>query len=370
MRVLVAPDSFKGTFTAAEVAEALARGVRRAGHDADCCPIADGGEGTAAALAATGGTWHNARVTGPIGKPVHAAWAMLPGRTTAAIDLAAAAGLTLVPEPRRSPLRTTSFGVGELVRAALDAGATRILLGLGGSATIDGGAGAAQALGVAFFDVRDHPIHRPMTGGLLAEATRIDTAGLDPRLADIELLLLRDVDHVLCGPAGAAAVFGPQKGATDAHVVQLDDALNQWADMVQATAPPQTGPLAQSPGMGAAGGFAVAGVGLLGGRLVPGGAAVLEAVNFHQRLQTADLVLTGEGCLDGQTLGGKAVAAVAQAAKAAHVRAVAVCGRARVGDDAARMLRERGLTAWHQAAADDTTATLDHLAAAAEQATR
>ncbi|MFP4145748.1 MAG: glycerate kinase [Phycisphaeraceae bacterium] len=342
MRVICAPDSFKESISASEAAEAMARGVRAAGGEADVCPIADGGEGTVDALTtATGGEIRTARVTGPLGEPVDAAWGMLgdvPDQPrTAVVEMAAASGLPLVPKDQRDPTKTTTFGTGEVIRAALDAGAGRIILGIGGSATTDGGAGAAQALAARFLDEHGQAIDAPMAGGLLERIARIDLAPLDPRLNEIELVIASDVTNPLTGDQGAAAVYAPQKGASHAQVQQLDAALAHLAKRIeQATGRDVT----SLPGAGAAGGLGAGAMALLGGELRSGAELVLDVVGFARRVQNSDLCLTGEGKLDGQSLSGKAILTVAKAAGQAGVPTIALVGA--LGPDAERT-REAGL---------------------------
>lgn len=324
LRIIVAPDSFKGSLSAVEAARAMARGIRAVFPEAEVVelPIADGGEGTVEALvAATGGRLRHAEVRGPLGDPVRAAWGVLGDGRTAVIEMAAASGLTLVPEGQRDPRLATTFGTGELVKAALDAGFRRLILGLGGSATNDGGAGFAWALGTRFLDGAGHDL--PGGGAALARLTRIDLAGLDPRLAETELLVACDVDNPLCGPRGASAVYGPQKGATPEVVRELDAALAVFARV----AARDTGrEVAAIPGAGAAGGL---GAGLLfftPARLRPGVGIVLEAVGFEERVRGASLVFTGEGRTDAQTAMGKAPVGVAAAAKRQGVLVVCLSG--------------------------------------------
>jgi glycerate kinase len=331
MRILVAPDSFKGSLSAPAAARAMARGIRAVFPEADVVetPIADGGEGTVEALvAATGGSLRPMTVRGPLGEPVTAVWGVLGDGRTAAIEMAAASGLLRVPEGRRDPSLASTSGTGELVRAALDAGLRRIVLGLGGSATNDGGAGFARALGVRFLDEAGGDL--PEGGAALARLARVELAGLDPRLAETELLVACDVDNPLCGPRGASAVFGPQKGATPEAVRELDAALARFARI----AARDTGrEAAEVPGAGAAGGF---GAGLLfftPARLRPGVAVVLEAVGFDEWVEGADLVFTGEGRTDAQTAMGKAPAGVAAAAQRHGVPVVCLSGGLGEGAD-------------------------------------
>jgi len=338
--ILVAPDSFKESLAAAEAAEAIASGVRDALPEApvDICPVADGGEGTVEALvAATQGALRRSAVTGPRGERLEATWGMLGDGATAVIEMAAAAGLMLVPLPQRDPTRTTTFGVGELIRAAIDRGAQRIIVGIGGSATTDGGAGMAQALGVRFIDAGGAVIERPMTGGLLAEAEGLDASSIDKRLARVEVVVACDVTNPLIGEEGAAAVYGPQKGATPSQVAALDAALGRlasWLPNVEATA----------PGMGAAGGLGFGLVAFCGAALRRGIDLVLDAVRFDERVRRARLVLTGEGRLDGQSIRGKTCIGVAQAAARRGVPTVALVGS--LGPQVERTL-EHGLRGYH-----------------------
>ena len=331
LRIIVAPDSFKGSLSAPEAAAAMGRGIRAVFPEAEVVeiPIADGGEGTVEALvAATGGRLRHAEVRGPLGDPVRAAWGVLGDGRTAVIEMAAASGLTLVPGGRRDPRLASTFGTGELVRAALDGGHRRIVLGLGGSATNDAGAGLARALGACFLDEAGADL--PEGGAALARLTRIDLAGLDPRLAETEMLVACDVDNPLCGPRGASSTFGPQKGATPGMVRELDAALAVFARV----AARDTGrEVAATPGAGAAGGL---GAGLLfftPARLRPGVGIVLEAVDFEARIRGADLVFTGEGRTDAQTAMGKAPVGVAAAAKRQGAPVVCLSGGLAEGAD-------------------------------------
>jgi glycerate kinase len=316
MRVVVAPDKFKGSATAAEVALHLAAGLREAGADPVRVPVADGGEGTVDAAVAAGFRRVTATVCGPTGAPVTAAFALRDG--TAVVELAAASGLALLPDGP-DPVRATSRGTGELVRAALDAGASTVVLGVGGSAGTDGGAGMLAALGVRLLDAAGREVADG--GAALARVHRVDVSGLDPRLRDIDVVLASDVDNPLLGPSGAAAVYGPQKGATPAQVALLDAALAHWTGVLGATE------RAGEPGAGAAGGVGFAALAVLGARRRPGVEVVLDLVGFDALLAGAALVVTGEGALDEQTLHGKAPAGVAAAAGRAGVPVEAVCGR-------------------------------------------
>ena len=324
MRVVVAPDSFKGSASATAVAEAMARGVRAVFPEAEIrtVPIADGGEGTVEALVtATGGRTIEAAATGPLGEPVRARWGVLGDGATAVVETAAASGLPLVPPGRRDPRLATSRGTGELLRAALEAGFRKVVLGIGGSATNDGGAGLARALGIRFLDAAGEEL--PEGGAALVRLARVDVSGADPRLEGLELLVACDVDNPLTGPRGASAVYGPQKGATPAMVAELDRALARFAEVAERA----TGrDVARLPGAGAAGGL---GAGLLlftPARLRPGVGVVLEAVGFEALLRGASLVLTGEGRTDAQTAMGKAPAGVAAAARRHGVPVICLSG--------------------------------------------
>jgi glycerate kinase len=324
LRILVAPDSFKGSLSAVQVAAAMARGIAAVFPEAEILqvPMADGGEGTVAALVtATGGRLLHRVVQGPMGAPVEAPWGISGDGTTAFIEMAAASGLPLVPEADRDPRLASTIGTGELIRAALDQGLRKLVIGLGGSATNDGGAGMARALGVRFLDDQGQDL--PEGGAALARLARVDLAGLDGRLAAASLLVACDVDNPLCGPKGASAIYGPQKGATAAMVQELDAALGVFA-LVAEQATGRT--VTQRPGAGAAGGL---GAGLLlftPAELRPGVAILLEATGFEGLLNGADLVLTGEGRTDAQTAMGKAPAGVAAMAKRHGVPVVCLSG--------------------------------------------
>ncbi len=313
MLIVVAPDSYKGSVSALGVAQAMARGILRVFPEAEVrqIPIADGGEGTVDALvAATGGAIRNAEVTGPLGEKITAHWGILGDGRTAVIEMAAASGLPLVPPAQRDPRITTSFGTGELIRAALDAGLRSIIIGIGGSATNDGGVGMAQALGARFFDAEGHPL--PPGGAALARLQTIDLSGIDARLGEAQITVACDVDNPLCGARGASAVFGPQKGATPETVAELDAALAHFADCArQATGRD----VALLPGAGAAGGLGAGLMYFTAAKLRPGVEIVLEAVGFADLVEDAAFVVTGEGRTDFQTAFGKAPVGVAKLAK-------------------------------------------------------
>lgn len=323
MKIVIAPDSFKESLSAPEVAVAIARGWQQVFPDAECLlrPMADGGEGTVdALLAAVGGERRECRVRGPMGAPVAAHWGWL-GQGTAVIEMAAASGLHWVPREQRDARLASSFGTGELILQALDAGATRIILGLGGSATNDGGAGLLQALGVRFLDVAGREL--APGGAALAALDQLDLSGLDARLLKAQVEVAADVDNPLCGPRGASAVFGPQKGATPAQVAELDAALGRYARIVAATLGEDH---AQFPGVGAAGGLGFAARGLLKASFRPGIELVAELSGLAEAVLGADLVITGEGRMDAQTLHGKTPVGVARVARAAGVPVIALAG--------------------------------------------
>ncbi|HEY8346139.1 MAG TPA: glycerate kinase [Symbiobacteriaceae bacterium] len=332
MRIVIAPDSFKGSLTAAQAAEAMARGAARVFPEAEIqtVPMADGGEGTVEALVAgTGGRIEKRTVTGPLGQPVEAHFGLLGDGKTAVIEMAAASGLLLVPKEKRDPRITTTYGTGELIRAALDLGVERIVVGIGGSATNDGGAGMVQALGGKLLKADGTPVG--FGGAALLELDRIDLTGLDPRLKAVELLVACDVDNPLTGPRGASAVYGPQKGATPEMVELLDRALTHLADVVQRDLGQD---LRNEPGAGAAGGLGFGLMSFLGARLRPGIEVVMEAVGIDRILAGATLVLTGEGRTDGQTLAGKVPLGVARRAAAHGVPAVVISGAVTADADA------------------------------------
>jgi glycerate kinase len=325
MKIVIAPDSFKESLTALQVAAAIEAGMREVWPDAAYVkvPVADGGEGTVQALIdATGGRRVDARVTGPLGQTVDAFYGTAGGDGgLAVIEMAAASGLEGVPPDLRDPRTATSRGTGELILAALDAGARRFVLGVGGSATNDGGAGMLQALGVRLLDAAGHDIGPG--GAALARLARIDASGLDPRVREAEFRIACDVDNPLVGPRGASAVFGPQKGASPEMVRQLDAALAHYADIVRRDLGQD---IAQMPGAGAGGGIAGAMVVFLNGQLRPGIEIVTEAVGLDAAVRDADLVVTGEGRIDGQTVNGKTPMGVARVARRHGKPVVAIGG--------------------------------------------
>lgn len=370
MRVVIAPDKFKGSLSAPQVVEAVARGVRAADPSTEIVgvPMADGGEGLVDALAAAGGgVIRQARVTGPLGEPVEARFALFEDGTAAA-EMASAAGLVLVPKDRRDPGKTTTRGVGELLRAIVAAGARRIILGIGGSATNDGGAGMAQALGYRLLDADGRDVE---PGGFGLEALdRIEPADGPNALRGVQVSVACDVTNPLCGPTGASAVYGPQKGATPEMVGRLDRALRRLADVI---ARDLYAEIADVPGAGAAGGLGGGLMAFAGGRLKPGIDLVIHAVKLRGKLDGADLCITGEGSLDAQSAYGKTAVGVARLARSLGVPTFALVGS--IGDGAAACLDE-GLDAYFPICPGPTTLddamarASEFLAAAAEQAMR
>jgi glycerate kinase len=342
MKIVIAPDSFKESLSALEAATQIEAGFRAVfpAWTYLKVPVADGGEGTVAALvAASGGRIVGRTVTGPLGEPVEAFFGIAGDGRTAVVEMAAASGLALLPPVRRDPLAATSYGVGELLLAALDAGARKLIVGVGGSASNDGGAGMAQALGVRLLDAQGHALDPGVGGGALARLARIDASGLDPRLRQCVIEVACDVDNPLTGPAGASAVFGPQKGATPALVAQLDANLRHYATVIEADLGIA---LAGLPGGGAGGGVGAALVAFLGAQLRPGADIVAEALGLDALVADADLVITGEGCLDSQSVHGKTPLGVARIARRHGKPVVAIAGGLGVG---AELLHAHGVDA-------------------------
>ncbi len=331
MRVVIAPNAFKGSLSALDAAEAIGEGIRAAVPDADLVllPIADGGDGTVEALvAATGGERRTLRVRGPRGDPVDADYGLIEGGSTAVIEMAKAAGLALLPPGKRDPRVTTTYGVGELLQHAYDAGARHFIVGIGGSATNDGGAGMAQALGYHLLDEQGHEL--PPGGLALKKLARIHVGGVHANWKEAEVDVASDVSNPLTGPNGASAVYGPQKGATPQMVAELDDALKRLAEVVRRDLGVDVEHL---PGAGAAGGLGAGLVAFAGARLRPGAEMVMEALKLDDQLNGADLVITGEGRLDSQTARfGKGPAAVARHARNAGIPVIAMAGT--VADEA------------------------------------
>lgn len=332
MKIVIAPDSYKECLSALQVALSIESGFREVFPDAVYVkvPVADGGEGTVEAMIeATAGRRVDTTVRGPLGDPVDAFYGLTGDGKTAVIEMAAASGLALVPPNLRNPLNTTSYGTGQLIRSALDAGARKFILGIGGSATNEGGAGMLQALGVQLLDGQGQEIEP--TGMGLGKLARIDMSAFDARLADCVIDVACDVDNPLCGPRGASAIFGPQKGATPEMVQQLDGYLQNFAAIARRDLGVD---MADLPGAGAAGGMGAAMFAFLKGRLRPGSEIVTEAVGLDAHVRDADIVITGEGRIDGQTAFGKTPVGVARVAKRHNKPVIAIGGSLRADVDA------------------------------------
>ena len=330
-RYLCAPDSFKESLTAMEAARAMAQGIENADHDAEvrCLPMADGGEGTARALVdATGGSMHAVPVHDPLGRPVEGHFGLLADGTTAVVETAEASGLALLEAKERNPLIASSYGTGELMLAAVRSGAKRIIVGLGGSATNDAGAGLLQALGVRLLDKNGNDLAHG--GAALANLTTIDISTMDPALKNVAITAACDVTNPQTGPTGASAVFGPQKGASKDDVATLDAALAHFAQVIDS----QLGVAVNDvPGAGAAGGIGAALKGFLNAEFRPGIAIVIEQSGLDAAAQWADVVFTGEGSIDFQTKFGKTPAGVAETAKRHGKPVIAVAGHIGTGID-------------------------------------
>ena len=324
MKIVIAPDSYKGSIYASDAARAMEDGVRRVLPDAEVVlvPVADGGDGTLETLVETsGGRIITSDVTGPLGETVSAQWGAMGDGVTAVAEMARTSGLALVRLEDRDPLNATTYGLGEVILEALEAGYRRFILGIGGSATNDAGAGMAQALGVRLLDADGANL--PPGGAALARLASVDTSGLDPRAAEAEYDVACDVNNPLTGPEGASAVYGPQKGATPAIVEQLDAALANFAEVVKRDLGADVDGV---PGSGAAGGLGGGIMAFLGGRLRPGVDIVLDTVDLASRLDGADLIITGEGCMDFQTVYNKAPIGVARLAGERNIPVIGVSG--------------------------------------------
>lgn len=341
MKFVLAPDSFKESMTAKEVCQAMENGIRKVLPDAKIIsvPMSDGGEGTMDSLIdATNGQKYAVKVTEPLGTPVTAHYGILGDQKTAIIEMAEASGLSYVPQDKRTPAtikKTTTFGTGELINAALKHDVTRVIIGLGGSSTNDGGSGMAQAIGVKFFDHNDHEITQKLGGGDLKQITRIDTIDINPKIKKTKFLLASDVTNPLTGTNGASYVFGPQKGADQATAKELDENLSHYAKIIGQN-------IAQTPGSGAAGGL---GAGLLAfthAKIYPGVKLVANEVHLAEKIKEADYVFTGEGGTDFQTQFGKTPYGVAQIAKKYDVPVISLTGYIGKGID---HLYDKGFTA-------------------------
>lgn len=341
MKFVLAPDSFKESMTAKEVCQAMENGIRKVLPDVKIIsvPMSDGGEGTMDSLIdATNGQKYAVKVTEPLGTPVTAHYGILGDQKTAIIEMAEASGLSYVPQDKRTPAtikKTTTFGTGELINAALKHDVTRVIIGLGGSSTNDGGSGMAQAIGVKFFDHNDHEITQKLGGGDLKQITRIDTIDINPKIKKTKFLLASDVTNPLTGTNGASYVFGPQKGADQATAKELDENLSHYAKIIGQN-------IAQTPGSGAAGGL---GAGLLAfthAKIYPGVKLVANEVHLAEKIKEADYVFTGEGGTDFQTQFGKTPYGVAQIAKKYDVPVISLAGYIGKGID---HLYDKGFTA-------------------------
>ncbi|EKT59873.1 glycerate kinase [Providencia sneebia] len=324
MKIIIAPDSFKESMSADMAAQAIKAGFQAVFPEAHylCLPIADGGEGTVdALLSAMGGEYVELEVSGPLGESVMASYGLLNQGQIAVIEMASASGLMLVAPEKRNPMLTSSYGTGQLIKDALIKGVSQIILGIGGSATVDGGVGMLQALGAIIYDDKQQELG--LGGAMLNQIASIDVTNLDSRLKNCTIDVACDVDNPLVGEHGAAAIFGPQKGATPEMVALLDQGLSQWADVIAQLTGKDYRDLS---GSGAAGGIAIAAAVFLNAKLSSGIDIVMQAVNFEQEVASADLVITGEGSMDGQTAGGKAPLGIAKAAAKHQVPVIALSG--------------------------------------------
>jgi glycerate kinase len=347
MKIVIAPDSFKGNLTAKEAADAIEIGIKRVNPDAEIAkvPMADGGEGTVQALVdATNGELISAEVCDPLGNRIKADFGILgessgDGITqkTAVIEMATASGLPLVPRDKRNPMLTTTYGTGELIKTALDMECKMLIIGIGGSATVDGGAGMAQALGARLLDKNGGEI--PKGGGGLDHLDRIDISNLDNRLSDVTTIVACDVDNPLVGPRGAPAIFGPQKGATPEMVRLLDGYLDRYADIIKRDLDIE---VKNVPGAGAAGGLGAGLMAFLNAQLKSGVDIVIEASGLDQSVKDADIVVTGEGKIDSQTIYGKTPIGVAKTAKKYGIPVIAFAGN--IGDDS-HVVYDNGINA-------------------------
>lgn len=338
--IVLAPDSFKESMTAKEVCEAMERGIKKGNPNVTCIhvPMADGGEGTMQSLVdATGGTVHTVTVTGPLGDQVKASYGISGDGSTGVLEMASASGIHLVPIAQRNPLVTTTYGTGELIKACLDHGVSRLLIGIGGSATNDGGAGVVQALGGKLLDAEGKEL--AFGGGELGRLARLDLSGFDPRLQDVEVEVACDVTNPLCGETGASHVFGPQKGATPEMIEQLDRNLRNYAGVMKQ----QLGKdIIDYPGAGAAGGLGGGLMVFLNGTLKKGIDMVVDYTGLEEKVRQADMVWTGEGGMDFQTQYGKTPLGVARVAKKHGKPVVALAGRVGDGID---VLYDQGMDA-------------------------
>lgn len=339
MKIVIASDSYKGSLDSLQVNEAMRKGILRVFEDAEiiCIPIADGGEGTVdAVMTCCGGSYCYEMVTGPDGREVIARYGILPDKS-AVIEMAAASGLPLVQDVTPDTvMNSTTYGTGQLIASALDKGCRKIYIGIGGSATNDGGIGMLQALGVSFLDADNREVG--FGGKYLDKIARIDISNLDPRIRETELVVMSDVTNPLCGENGAAVVYGPQKGATEEEIAILDKGLAQFAELICHMNLPD---IRNLPGAGAAGGLGGGLVSFLGAEIRPGIKAILEIADFEKSVQWADLILSGEGRIDGQSANGKVVSGIAEIAGKYNVPVIAICGSV---EKDAREIFEKGIS--------------------------
>lgn len=339
MKIVIASDSYKGSLDSSQVNEAMRKGILRGFEDAEiiCIPIADGGEGTVdAVMTCCGGSYCYEMVTGPDGREVIARYGILPDKS-AVIEMAAASGLPLVQDVTPDTvMNSTTYGTGQLIASALDKGCRKIYIGIGGSATNDGGIGMLQALGVSFLDADNREVG--FGGKYLDKIARIDISNLDPRIRETELVVMSDVTNPLCGENGAAVVYGPQKGATEEEIAILDKGLAQFAELICQMNLPD---IRNLPGAGAAGGLGGGLVSFLGAEIRPGIKAILEIADFEKSVQWADLILSGEGRIDGQSANGKVVSGIAEIAGKYNVPVIAICGSV---EKDAREIFEKGIS--------------------------
>ena len=339
MKIVIASDSYKGSLDSSQVNEAMRKGILRVFEDAEiiCIPIADGGEGTVdAVMTCCGGSYCYEMVTGPDGREVIARYGILPDKS-AVIEMAAASGLPLVQDVTPDTvMNSTTYGTGQLIASALDKGCRKIYIGIGGSATNDGGIGMLQALGVSFLDADNREVG--FGGKYLDKIARIDISNLDPRIRETELVVMSDVTNPLCGENGAAVVYGPQKGATEEEIAILDKGLAQFAELICQMNLPD---IRNLPGAGAAGGLGGGLVSFLGAEIRPGIKAILEIADFEKSVQWSDLILSGEGRIDGQSANGKVVSGIAEIAGKYNVPVIAICGSV---EKDAREIFEKGIS--------------------------
>ncbi len=324
MKIVIAPQGFKGSLTALQIARSIETGVKKVFPDAETVlvPAADGGDGTLQALVdSSSGTIESATVSDPLGRPIEATWGAMGDGETAVIEMAGASGLALLALDELDPLNTTTYGTGELFSAGLDAGYRRFIVGIGGSATNDGGAGLAQSLGISLRDVDGNEL--PRGGAALANIDHVDMSNFDDRLRDVEVTVACDVNNPLCGEDGASAVFGPQKGASPESIKQLDAALSRFADVVESDLGVS---VRERPGAGAAGGLGAGLMAFLNARLAAGVGIVLDAVGLDDALEDADLVITGEGQIDHSTIFNKTPVGIAERAGKRGIPVIAIAG--------------------------------------------